>query len=43
MIKKVDIWSFGVAIYRIVFNQYPFKNVCEMLEINEIKKFLISD
>lgn len=34
--KKVDIWSFGICLYELIFNVLPFSNLSDM---NDIKLF----
>ena len=34
--KKVDIWSFGICLYELIFNTLPFPNLSNM---NDIKIF----
>jgi len=34
--KKVDVWSFGICLYELIFNVLPFSNLSDM---NDIKLF----
>ena len=36
--NKCDLWSIGIIIYQLLFNEYPYKGVMEIALLNEIKK-----
>jgi serine/threonine protein kinase len=36
--NKCDLWSIGIIIYRLLFNEYPYKGLMEIALLNEIKK-----
>lgn len=34
--KKIDIWSYGICLYELIFNTLPFRNLSDM---NDLKLF----
>jgi serine/threonine protein kinase len=37
--KKIDLWSYGICLYELLFNVLPFSN---MADINDLRKFYLN-
>jgi serine/threonine protein kinase len=37
--KKVDIWSYGICLYELIFNNLPFINISNISDIEDFKVF----
>jgi len=36
--NRCDLWSIGIIIYQLYFNEYPYKAITEVALLNNIKK-----
>jgi serine/threonine protein kinase len=34
--KKVDLWSYGICLYELIFNMLPFSNVYDIIDLKEL-------
>lgn len=41
--KKVDMWSYGICLYELIFNSLPFSHSCILQDIHDFKDFFLNE